>query len=671
MTRPEIPETRNAPEAVGAAGRSAAAGAKKLKGQPALRLPKQADDTRLKWGELPYDCPSVPTVRYRISDTTVKRTLRKWRRSGVLPLIEAKMGGHPGKPSKLPATALLVTADIAAQMFGRYLRTDINLVTNSLSRRSAGLLGMFRSGADPGPISYNVTADQAKRFETLIAEGWTADDGTRCDLEWLGFNLIRASVPEDVARRIAAIAMDQTATAAWAVTKRFTVESQARAARDNPDHPDHDHYADVEYRQDKDRVVRGADDDALAIHKSGTNKMPPLVLTGFFHNLAVATRRLTWRGDPNRIEIGDKAPCYIVGFNVTNDQDPSHGLRLLDSAEKVTGNCLQVHADQGYTRHVAGFLAPLREKGHEPFLQVPVTALKNPKKVHIGKNLDEFWYFCDSFYSTWIREERLLPDAADERLLREADERLLREADERLLREADDTQGNAGGKPQRNADAKETKIAELVSAGKRRQAHYAALSKVAWTCNDRLDGGKIQLVCPQCSGRITSNRRTRRKGVEPQVSAEFVDAETIVDENGEILRCCESTTITITAEEARHFQRPPYGTRASDIATAYRNPVEGAFGQISGEGGYQAGWCRALRLPAQFIAGLMLVLAYNARTQVREERERSQANRRRIDSTGTGDTAAEASADPGDTAAGPAAEAGESAGSARPPPDPA
>ena len=667
MSSRRTPETPETPGTPGAAGRTAAAGPKKRKRQLSLRFPDHPDRIPLEWGDLPYDCPSTPTVRFRISDTSVKRTLRKWKKSGVLPHIEAKMGGHPGKPSQLPATALLVAADIAAQLFSRYLRTDANIVLNSISLRSAGLLGMFRDGIEPGPVSYNVTEDQAKKFETLIADGWTAEDGTRCDLEWLAFNLIRASIPPDAARKIAAIAMDQTAAAAWAVTKRFVVEAQARAARDNPDNPDHDLYADVEYTEDKDRVVRGADDDALAIHKSGTNKMPPMILTGFFHNLAVATRRLTWRGDPNSIDVGEKMPCYIVAFNVTNDQDPSHGIRLLDDAEKITGNRLQVHADQGYTRHVEEFLAPLRKRGHEPFLQVPVTARKNPKKVHVGKNQTEFWYFCDSFYPTYIREERLLPDAADDQLLREADEKLLQAADERLLRDPDTAKNGAEAPP--GDDEEDEKIAELVDAKKRLHNHFAGLTKLAWTCNDRLDDGKIQLECPQCSGRITSNRKTRRKGVEPQVTAEYVEADSSVDHNGEILQCCEQSTITITAEEARHFQRPPYGTRANDIAVAYRNPVEGVFGQIGDKGGYKAGWCRVLKHPAQFIGGLMLALTHNARTQQRDEDDRSKANRQRNNRPGADENTA--SAEPGDTAPQPNAEPGESAGSARPPPDPA
>ena len=482
---------------------------------------------------------------------------------------------------------------IAAELNSSYRRTEITAVLSSLSAKAAGMLGLFSAGIKNAAPSYNVVVDQCQRVEAALEMGWTASDGTRCDMQWFITSLIEASVPREVAKAVAAIAIDATAAATWAATRQYAVESEARAARDA-----HDHEVDGEYQgveiADNGRVPRGADLDARSIHKSATNRQPARILVGYYHNLGAITRELTYRGNPDCIEIGDKQPGFIVSYNVSTDQDPSHGIDLYDDAADLAGNNLQVQADQGYTRYNRDFLAPLRKRGAEPFIGLPVTAKRYPKKVYLGKKEREFWQYCGALYPPWISEERLLPpdNASEEEL----------------------------------------------------QAHFAGLSNLAWSRHNSLTGGRTQIKCPQCSGHITSDRKTRRENVKPKISAEYVEPETATGEDGEPLHCCESRTITISAEEAGKHQLVPFGTKASKIALSYRNRVEGAFSEIENCGGFIPGWCRIFRLPAQQIGGLMLVLAHNRRVRLRERDKRAKAASRHRNSEET--PGSETAADP-------------------------
>ena len=97
-------------------------------------------------------------------------------------------------------------------------------------------------------------------------------------------------------------------------------------------------------------------------------------------------------------------------------------------------------------------------------------------------------------------------------------------------------------------------------------------------------------------------------------------------EGGEILYCCEQTTITVTAKEASSFQLPHNGTPAWRKACGYRNPAESAIGMIRGEGRLIHGWCRALGTDPQYVGGIMLIVAHNMSLQEKEADARTTKN---------------------------------------------
>jgi len=193
--------------------------------------------------------------------------------------------------------------------------------------------------------------------------------------------------------------------------------------------------------------------------------------------------------------------------------------------------------------------------------------------------------------------------------------------------------------------------------------HFAKVSKMALRRNNRLPGGMTQLECSQCAGQMDSSRRTRRAGVTVPEDADFVPAETFVDEDGELLYCCDQSTILLNAEEIRHFQLPPYGTAAHRIACGYRNPAEGSNSSIRNRGGLEDGWCRVLFKPAQFLGGLMLVLAHNTRIRRPKPPPKEQPD---YNTAATDDT----TTDPTDSATAEPASDTEHPPTVRPPPQP-
>ena len=534
---------------------------KKGAGTANLKKLKKLDGKYVREKRLPDDFGGNRKHPIFTNTAQISEKLRLLDKSAGFAALEDACGDHPGKQSELPIKAFLAAAMVNAELNWTFLLTDITAVLAGTTAKAQAKLGLLCDDPeDAVPIGYNIVADQNDKIGELLWEGFEAKDGTWWDFARFIHSLIEASIPPHIAVAACAVAIDSTASQAWCATREHAQESKARAALADPDDPDYDEYRDVELGDDE-RVIRGADEHARSIYQTGTSKRIARVITGFFHYYSTLTRKVGYRGDPDHLEIGDPISNYIAGFTVSNKEDPEAGVAVYESAVDIAGEISQVHADIGFTKYIDRFLAPLRKRGTDIIMRQPVTALKHPKKVYLGKRKREFWYYCGYFLPPWLSEEDLLPpDNANPKTL---------------------------------------------------EAHFARLARMALTRNDKLPGGMTQLECPQCTGRITSDRQTRKKNATVKPHAEHVLAETTADENGEILHCCESTTICINPREARHFQLPPYGTKAHRKASGYRNPAEKSNSSIKDKGGLEPGWCRMFRLPAQLLGGLMLVLAHN------------------------------------------------------------
>ena len=121
-----------------------------------------------------------------------------------------------------------------------------------------------------------------------------------------------------------------------------------------------------------------------------------------------------------------------------------------------------------------------------------------------------------------------------------------------------------------------------------------------------LTGGKIQLVCPQCSGRIRSNKKTRKKNTKPNKTASYIHIK------NNATYCCPGK-VTVPVKYLDRYQKNTYGTTAWKRSYGRRLQVENCNSILKDKGGLQPRWCRALGLAPRFIATVMMCVALGMR----------------------------------------------------------
>ena len=241
---------------------------------------------------LPPDHPSATSASPLLtSPEQAHRYLDLIRRSGVGAAIEARLGDHPGRRSRLRAEALLLAALLAASERQSYRRTDLCAVLNGLDARVAFRVGLCDRGTRT-PISYSITHKQVQRIESALADGWIASDGQEWDLHWFSQWILRATIPREVATRITAVAVDSTFVESWAPSKDYSREADPLAAhrlasRDTPDLPEPELAAPARAATGigsigaDGRRQRSADPDARPGWRSATAKRPAGVALGY------------------------------------------------------------------------------------------------------------------------------------------------------------------------------------------------------------------------------------------------------------------------------------------------------------------------------------------------------------------------------------------------------
>ena len=141
--------------------------------------------------------------------------------------------------------------------------------------------------------------------------------------------------------------------------------------------------------------------------------------------------------------------------------------------------------------------------------------------------------------------------------------------------------------------------------GKKLRAWYDRRAKFRYSATP-LDGGSIQMQCPQCAGRIRSNLKTRNPNAKPNKTVPFIvrtdDAE----------YCCVGR-VTIPVEELDHYQLIPYGTTAWKQSYNRRNQIENLNGMLRDKGGLADRWCRSLEIGARLVGSVMMLVAHGMR----------------------------------------------------------
>ena len=489
------------------------------------------------------------------------------RESGLLPELEKRLSGHPGKQSRLSIGALLLGIILAAGLKNSYRRADICAVLNGLDAKVGYELGLW-SPEDIRPIAYDAVRKQIKRLEDGLDEGWTGRDGTPRDLAWFCHTFIAATIPHKYRQMIEAISLDSTVSPTWAITHDYRKEKDALAeyqleSLETPDLPEPELPAPttsqtrkVGKRGPDGRIQRSKDFAARPTYKSATSNEPAHIVVGYDVHLATAVRSVTWTGDPNKVAFGPAPPAFITSISVApGATNPGPiGVGIVEQSLRIAPRLGEVVLDRGYSTKREKFVRPLHALGINVVMDYTSTDIDHPKLIKVGRKGQRLLASCGDLFSPWLPEDKQIPPE--------------------------------------NADPD----------------WYADRALWRWKPNQNLQNGGKQFLCPQCAGKVATTAKTRITRA-PNSDGPFLSIE---DEY-----CCLGLA-SVSLALLDSFQRIPYGTLAWKQSYGRRNIIEKSNAMLKDKGGLQAGWCRAFGLAAHTIGALALAVVHNLKELKRE-----------------------------------------------------
>ena len=527
--------------------------AEREKRKPRFRLTaeqiKKLNDQRM----LPPDHPSA-NKKYHIPSALELATyvIQLIERSGVVPYFERRLRNHPGTQSSLPTLALLVTMLIAAFENPTYKRTDLCAILNGLEAEVAYKLGLCSTEAR-NLFSYHLVNKQCLRLEKALKEGWTDKDKTKCGLGWFSNCLLKAHIPRELRRRITAVAADSTFVFSWANPHRTPKGNKLPKGKCS------------------------ADPDARFGHYSTTGKREAGIGLGYHCQLLTAIlRRKKWKGNPRNANFYDeREPMIVLGISL----DPGNAdlvprmVECIKRARQIAPNLREVVADRGYSMKPRKFVGHLHEIGMEVVFDYDKNELFKVQPHTWGKNLDHHLIEnCGSFFPECMPEELREPPPL----------------------------------PEGKNLSEEQKHERRIKWNEDQRDFFDQRAQYRYSPVEILKDGSIRFQCPQCAGRITSDKKTRNPNVKVSRDAIYLPR------HDEAEYCCPGR-VTIPVKYLDRYQPIPYGTTAHHQSYSRRNQIENLNGMVKGDGGLDDGWCRALGIAPRFIAALMVIVAHQMR----------------------------------------------------------
>ena len=325
--------------------------------------------------KLPYDHSSRATKEPIFSSRQRGRqAIDFFAGSGVLEELDPAMEGHPGSRSSASTLMLLVGMYLAAEVARSGRVTDVAAALAGVDAEIAIELGHCDRDGWKMP-SYKTIYKRLRRMEKLLTQGFENPDGKMRWSKWFKVALLKASIPEQIAEMIVAIALDATDVPGWA-------NGQGKEGDPN-DEPD------------------SADPDARFGHRSAAGKRTAGYFFGFKCHLAVACKEAVWKGNPRKITFANHVEPFIVAFDLVpaNDNEGHAGRDVALEAKHAAPRTSRVHADRGYTMN-PDFLRPLQQMGLDTCQDLPSPAVKRPKLVEAGRNGEKLYEHAGNFFPT-------------------------------------------------------------------------------------------------------------------------------------------------------------------------------------------------------------------------------------------------------------------------------
>ena len=336
--------------------------------------------------KLPKDHKSRITRNPESHSSTRPTDLNAIARAGLVPVLEKRLRHHPGRPSRISITALLLCMVISAELNETYLRTDICSVFNGLEPQDR-----IRTRA-VGPPRFHTDhlhhgGQTTERLERALDETWQSIDGTFHTLDWFAHTWLKATIPRQLRRACTSMSIDWSPVETYAVTKDYTPEE---IARQQP-HRKYDEPSDTpaigEFGTNK-RMRRGADPHAAAGHRSATNKRPAGKFVGYDAFIGTLAPDYHWAGDINHISNQRNTAAVHHPHLAWTPPVPSPGpigLNAVLRSKDTLPNLKQVIADSGLTEKRETFNRPLHQLRLDVVKQYH-TKVPKPEPVKTGRH---------------------------------------------------------------------------------------------------------------------------------------------------------------------------------------------------------------------------------------------------------------------------------------------
>ena len=536
-------------------------------GQRFITLEERAK-VRKRQKKLPKDHTSTITRKPRYTMAHEARpVLNAINRSGLVPILEHRLRNHPGRPSRISITALLLCMVLNAELNATYMRADICSVFNGLDPQIGYELGLW----DPDGftlISYTMVAKQVKRLERALEETWVTSDNVFCTVDWFCHTFIKATIPRRLRRACASISLDWSSLSTYARTRTYISEETAREQQDEQD----------ETQDSEPGVERGADTHARAGYQTATNKRKAGKFVGYNAFISTLAPNYYWAGQLDEISIGETPPPFITGIAVipANAHIGPPGLNTVLNCQDILPELEQAIVDPGFSEKLQNFNRPLHQMGIDVVMEYGKGKVPKSAPIKAGRPVQQVIAYAGMILAKYTPQHLL-------------------------------------------SISKNATYQEI-------EENSADLFKYRWTPIAILPDGSIRFRCPQCGGKVKTNAKTRahynkdgtlkRHLRKPDSTGPFVGP--IDDEY-----CCQGT-VTIPVDKLDTYQRIPWGTPAWFARYGRRNQIENVNGMIKDRHGLQDGWCRVLNQTGNTLGLLFLAIAHNLRERNRYEHRQQQ-----------------------------------------------
>lgn len=493
------------------------------------------------------------------------------------------MRDHPGPQSQLPPEALLLGIFLATERTGRYLRGDVCSIINGLDATILHHLGLCDNKTFK-PVSYSTVGKQILRFEQDVPFtelmhkaipnppdsslfSWMDDsDGAHPGFLWLNLGMNLAAVPKRRLKKIRTGAVDGTAFPTAARPRRFDKQKDVDKAVREAIEAGGPLPAWVIVGPDGKLIRCPYDIQARGGMRTGSaeTNYKEQHFCGYFVIPIVASRNWYWSGDPTRIRLYDDIAPYVLGFAVvpaSRDKGPIARDATLALKQRLPGFNTQV-ADREFTER-RSFDGLLHENDINVIADYPQPYVEKLDQV-VLPNGQAVYRLCGDYFPLWTPKRFLAP-------------------------------------------FDENTIEAKISPKEARRRFYEDRARYRYTPNGSIKDGKVQLMCPQCSGRVIYAEKTRmgkhRNGKFPTSA---LDLGTHAAGH-----CCIGS-VTLSGEELHRWQPIPWGTTAqANLYDWGRSRIENTNGISRKDGGISKKSCRAPGTAAHNMAYLAISVVNN------------------------------------------------------------